>query len=211
MKKTKWIPFGMLPASWGLRGKSREIAEAEYYLSGEELDRRLAEINFADNELELKKAQLSIDVKYQKITQLEADEAIIRLTQQNKQEQELAILNLKFRNGIINQNEFDRSSAEILEQPWVGVKTTEFDPSKGINGFSLELDYNEYFVDMLRRNGYKGANSQQIVEQWFNDLATSIAYEEGITAEDIEILNPSPSASRRVSKLGGIGNRDIYS
>ena len=26
------IPFGWLPASWGLKGKSRELAEAEYYL-----------------------------------------------------------------------------------------------------------------------------------------------------------------------------------
>ena len=32
------IPFGWLPASWGLKGKSRELAEAEYYLSGYELD-----------------------------------------------------------------------------------------------------------------------------------------------------------------------------
>ena len=30
-KKTK-VPFSMMPASWGLKGKSRAIAEAEYIM-----------------------------------------------------------------------------------------------------------------------------------------------------------------------------------
>ena len=36
-KKTK-LPFSMMPASWGLKGKTRAIAEAEYYYDGEELE-----------------------------------------------------------------------------------------------------------------------------------------------------------------------------
>ena len=35
----------MMPASWGLKGKTRAIAEAEYYYEGEELEKALAEIN----------------------------------------------------------------------------------------------------------------------------------------------------------------------
>ena len=35
----------MMPASWGLKGKSRAIAEAEYYYDGEELEKVLAELN----------------------------------------------------------------------------------------------------------------------------------------------------------------------
>jgi hypothetical protein len=39
------IPFKYLPASWGLKGKTRELAQAEYELTGYDLDIKLAEIN----------------------------------------------------------------------------------------------------------------------------------------------------------------------
>ena len=38
------LPFRMMPGSWGLRGKTRAIAEAEYYYEGDELKAKLAEI-----------------------------------------------------------------------------------------------------------------------------------------------------------------------
>ena len=38
------LPFRMMPGSWGLRGKTRAIAEAEYLYEGEELTAKLAEI-----------------------------------------------------------------------------------------------------------------------------------------------------------------------
>ena len=48
-KKTK-LPFSMMPASWGLKGKSRAIAEAEYYYDGEELEKALAAIDAETDE-----------------------------------------------------------------------------------------------------------------------------------------------------------------
>lgn len=61
MKKTK-LPFSMMPASWGLKGKTRARAEAEYYYEGVELQKELAYIEcdtdedktIADLEVELK-------------------------------------------------------------------------------------------------------------------------------------------------------------
>lgn len=38
------IPFRWLPASWGLKGRVRQEAEAAYYLEGEELTTRLEQI-----------------------------------------------------------------------------------------------------------------------------------------------------------------------
>ena len=49
-KKTK-LPFSMMPASWGLKGKTRAIAEAEYYYEGEELEEVLAELG-ADSDID---------------------------------------------------------------------------------------------------------------------------------------------------------------
>ena len=69
MKKKTKIPFGMIPASWGLKGKSRAIAEAEYYYQGEDLEKVLATLDMdldSDKEvaeLEVKKIAKSIDKK----------------------------------------------------------------------------------------------------------------------------------------------------
>ena len=38
------LPFRMMPGSWGLRGKTRAVAEAEYLYEGDELTAKLAEI-----------------------------------------------------------------------------------------------------------------------------------------------------------------------
>ena len=38
------LKFGMMPGHWGLKGKTREIAKAEYELEGFELEERLLEI-----------------------------------------------------------------------------------------------------------------------------------------------------------------------
>lgn len=71
-KKSKMIPFNLLPASWGLKGKTRQIAEAEYYYEGDELEYKLLEINSTDeNDLKLKK--LELDLKKEKITQAQHD------------------------------------------------------------------------------------------------------------------------------------------
>ena len=60
-KKTK-VPFGMMPASWGLKGKTRAIAEAEYYYEGNELEEILATLN-ADTDIDKEVAKLDVQFK----------------------------------------------------------------------------------------------------------------------------------------------------
>lgn len=67
MKKSRKIPFWMMPASWGLVGRSRDIAEAEYYFDGIDLEMRLAEINHpVGKEQDL--AKLEIQFKHEQIS-----------------------------------------------------------------------------------------------------------------------------------------------
>ena len=66
-KKNKMkLPFSMMPASWGLKGKTRAIAECEYYYEGEELEKELAALNLETAE-EKTIANLDIDYKNGKI------------------------------------------------------------------------------------------------------------------------------------------------
>lgn len=49
-KKKRLIPFSMLPASWGLSGKTKQIAEAEYYYDGDDLEYELLRIKSSTEE-----------------------------------------------------------------------------------------------------------------------------------------------------------------
>jgi hypothetical protein len=73
-KKTK-LPFSMMPASWGLKGKSRAIAEAEYYYDGEELEEVLAQLE-AETDVDKEIAKLDVQFKNDKIGKYEYDKAI---------------------------------------------------------------------------------------------------------------------------------------
>lgn len=65
------IPFGWLPGSWGLKGDTRKIAEAEYYLNGLELDDTLVDIKYKDDTKALTIAKLKNQKKHKKINDTE--------------------------------------------------------------------------------------------------------------------------------------------
>ena len=75
MKKKTKIPFGMIPASWGLKGKSRAIAEAEYYYQGEDLEKVLATLDM-DLDSDKEVAELEIDLKNEKIGKVEFEKKV---------------------------------------------------------------------------------------------------------------------------------------
>lgn len=69
------LPFWMLPASWGLKGKTRAIAEAEYMYEGKELEEKLAELN-ADTDEDKEIAVLAVKLKHEEISQDAYDKAV---------------------------------------------------------------------------------------------------------------------------------------
>lgn len=78
MKKKRLIPFSWLPASWGLSGKSRAIAEAEYYYEGNDLEDKLAELN-ASTELEAQIAKLDLRLQREEISPAVYDKKVADL------------------------------------------------------------------------------------------------------------------------------------
>lgn len=71
-KITRIIPFGMWPANWGLTGKRREEALAEYYWDGEDLAYKLLDIKFDDTgSKEYITERLKLDYRYHKINPYE--------------------------------------------------------------------------------------------------------------------------------------------
>lgn len=279
MAKKKKIPFHYLPAAWGLSGRVYEEAEANYYYEGEELERKLAEINHkgdpvalrielinldykhgkktayerdlailnaADKDTAVNKAKL--DYKYGKITKYEFDRIIIenesmtdserknaflriefdngkmskydfeKAVLENKEmtdnERKIALLRIEYEHGKITEYDYDKSIVPfkelsevdekierlhveyehhkisktqfekelctLQEKPWVGVIDQSIDLDKGVNGFYIELDWNDYWIEFLRLNGYTGLSDEHIVEQWFSDVNNTFQSEETV-------------------------------
>jgi hypothetical protein len=59
------------------------------------------------------------------------------------------------------------------EEPRITVLGFDFDPKNPSMG-SMELDWNAEFIAMLRRNGYRGINPEDLVDAWLNDVARNI-------------------------------------
>lgn len=171
------LPFGYMPGHWGLKGKSREIAQAEYELSGYELERKLVEINAERYDKEdIDRLILELDLKYEKISKQEYNRNLLNFIKDEKQAA-LAALELDYKEGNINSVEYDKESATIRKEPWVTVLNMDFGGKNSLEG-SFELDWNEYFVEKLKKEGYTGPTPDNIVNQWFMEVCRNIAMEE---------------------------------
>ncbi len=109
------IPFAFMPGSWGLKGPAREEAEAAYYLSGYDLDRKLAEIRNRDTGPQLTRALLRVQLIHEKITQCAYDVSIIGLDETlddiTKRRKCLAV---HLRHGMISKYEHDLAQVDLI-------------------------------------------------------------------------------------------------
>lgn len=181
------IPFKWLPASWGLSGNTRKIAEAEYYLSGYELDVQIVEIKHSDHNDDYDKEILKIKLKHKKIDQSEYDQEMARITYKIDSDYQIALLDIDLKNQKITQLEYEKKKAEILKEPWVSMPKISWDPELSHKTY-FELDYNEYFIGFLKSNGYTGSEDD-IINKWLNDVCISVIEE--INDMDAEFITPS--------------------
>jgi hypothetical protein len=190
------IPFGWLPGHWGLSGKTRDRAQAEYELVGLDLDLRLAEIDHDD----LKSRQLAqLDVKFKHgvISQYDHEVEHARLRLQDDPLLAEVLLDVELKHHRISKQEHDRKLADLREEPWVNMPDMKWDPADPTKSY-FQLDYNDHFVAFLRSHNYTGASDEQIVERWLNDVCRSVAAE--ITVEDPTFVSTATPVTRKTRK-----------
>lgn len=134
-KKTK-LPFSMMPASWGLKGKSRAIAEAEYYYEGEDLEKALAEID-AESEDDKVLAALDIDLKNERVGRSEYDK------------RRAEILKEPYVNVLHMDVNPENAKAGYIELDW-NEHFVKFLHDNGYTGTSDEDVVNKWFNDVCR-------------------------------------------------------------
>jgi len=169
------IPFNWLPGSWGLKGKSRQLAEAEYYLSGYELDVEVAKIEHGIDSPEFTKRIMAIDLAYGKMTAYDHDTRLAEMDNTAEQALALAKLEVDLKHNRISAHEHERKRADIANEPYMSMPKISWDPVDPSKTF-FELDYNPAFVESLRGNGYQGTD-EECINRWLNDVCNSILNE----------------------------------
>ena len=107
------------------------------------------------------------------------------------------IKNMFKKNEPVVKTNNEKELATKKKEPWVSVLTTHVDKTNPRNGF-FELDWNEYFVQSLRLNGYRGDTDEMVVDKWFQDLCLNVAKE----SNQVEELGGSGHVSRVVRDDG---------
>ena len=177
MASNKIIPFSYFPGSWGLKGKSRDIAEAEYTLTGYELKKELLRLNedmYTEKQSQAKAADLLLE--FGKINKMEHLRMLANLIEDDHQKT-LALLELDYKEGKLTDNEYQKQTATHKNLPWVTVISLGFGGKTALEG-SFELDWNECFIADLRSKGYVGPSDDGIVNQWFMEVCRNVALEE---------------------------------
>jgi len=174
VKKNK-IPFSWWPGHWGLKGKTRARAVAEYELEGMDLDLRLAEIDHDDPKLQAL-AKLDVRLKHKQLDVYDHDVEYHKVKFEGHESLEELLVGLELKHHRISQHAHDRKVADLRSEPWVNMPDIKWDPQDPSKSY-FELDYNDHFVTFLRDNNYKGVSDDQIVESWLTDVCRSVASE----------------------------------
>ncbi len=181
MKKRRLIPFSWTPASWGLTGKSRQLAEAEYNYTGKELELALASINSGGDLYLENKLELDVKLKYSDIDQYEYDQQMLTLRSQQEHitdtELEVLKLDIELNHGKIAQDQYERKVADLRGEPYVNVMRMGIDDDNVVQGY-FELDWNEHFVKMLQDAGITGRDDEEVVNRWFNGVCRTVLLQE---------------------------------
>jgi len=176
----KIIPFSWYPAHWGLQGKSREIALAEFQLEGTELLRKKIDININERSVkEMRLGHLELDHRIGKLKDYTYAKAVIKvnLGGLTKDQVKIDLLELKAVHNKISDNELAKERANVLGEPWVIVKTLETDDKNPRYG-RVELDWNAAFIEKLEEHGYgPNLDEEDTVTDWYNELCRNIALE----------------------------------
>jgi hypothetical protein len=183
------IPFSWLPASWGLRGKSREIAQAEYELQGRDLEVKLAQINYGDDPTTLDRMILDIDLRYNAIDQYTYDLRVSTIGKEGTSF-DLAKMDVDLAHGKITPQEHERKRADTMGEPWIAMPKISWDPTNPSKTY-FELDYNPAFIIFLKENGYSGSE-EDCINRWLNDVCYSVL-------EDMQ--QPEPEMLSTIRKI----------
>jgi hypothetical protein len=171
----------MCPGSWGLSGKTRKIAELDYYYNdGEDKQYLLLEIDYSVDSPEYLKKKLELDKKYNKITSYDYDLTKLSETIEDKTSREYLIqkLELDKKHEKIKDHEYRKELADINHEPFFEVLGGKMEMIDDKSTMGFELDWNDAFVNSLYKQGWKGSSQEEIVNAYFSEICRQMLADE---------------------------------
>lgn len=194
-ERKRLIPFSWLPAAWGLKGRTRAIAQAEYELEGEALEYKLADINAEEiGDIKHQIHILSLDKKYNRIEEEAFEYKLAELKEDDHESEryQKTLLELDKQFDKITEAEYNKRLATLNGEPYINVISMEInEEAQG----AFEFDWNDKFIEILEEAGYVAPSQEQVVDLWFSKVCKSVALEMfdglGTTTEDLEKADQS--------------------
>lgn len=191
-KRNRLLPFGFRNFFAGLEGKSKERARAEYYYTGEDLEREMLKIETGEDHenveetlsVEYQLEALNIDLKYERVTKEQYEYARIFVEKEYDEEYELKKLELDLKFKYITDTEYEKAKANILKEPWVKADL-RVDPDSGVLTGHYDIDWNDLWIAKLISEGYgkNAVSDEEIIDQWLTSIHRSILMETEIAGD----------------------------
>ena len=96
----------------------------------------------------------------------------------------------KLKNIFNKQQKLEKTAKDLATErgePYIKVLDTNVDPNNPKYGY-FELDWNQYFVENLKKHGFSGNTDEEVVDHWFSVLCNTIADEATPLATDNAIV-----------------------
>jgi len=185
------IPFWLLPYSWGVKGKTRAIAQAEYELTGKALDLALLEIDKPElSNVDYQTKLLDIHLKYNDITTQQYQYSVAELIadpytrqktlvglQTSGFDHDIQILEIDKSHNKVSDLEYNQqllkiklSYGKISESEYFRSLITFIDDTTKRALAELELDYKEGKIDAPK---YEKEKATLNGEPWVDVLKLS--------------------------------------
>lgn len=229
------LPFKLIPAHWGLSGKSLELAKIDYYIK-DPYEAEMARAKLIDDDIERQKTEMRIDKKYSKITDSQYEVSMINLNNEliSEVDYKKAVLQIRKKYKELSEREYMESELELMpdskEKELMTLallykyhEITEDDYQKGVATINekvwwkltvtsdsneeveVSLDYNEFFVKTLQETGHPGNDENEIVDFYVKDLGRKLATGES-SDYDSRLLQANLDDPKMI--IRGISNGD---
>lgn len=177
-------------------------------INEEELEYKLFDLSHTIKDTESYiREKLKLDVRFGKKSEEQADRELldIKYSDKNAKDYKIEMLALDLKWGKISENEHDKQIATLNREPWFNIMGAD----KHIKGenvrLSVELDWNEFFIEFLEKQGWTGMTPDEIVDRWFEgamrqmldiDIGDEVDMDDGSS-------DPMPIASAITRKTKG--------
>lgn len=142
---------------------------------------------------EYKKKYAELQLRFGKISDYDYEIELAKIEYpEDSNDYKLKILEIDHKHHKIDQNTYEKETANILEIPWFNMISGTFlqDEDSLMDRISVEYDWNSHFIDYLRSYGWTGLTDEDVFMHWMQHMHSRMfetEYDENLSPVDMRI------------------------